>query len=255
MSHDLFDLTGKIALITGSSGGLGLVLARGLGKAGARIILNGRNSSKLDQAVAQLSKQNITVSGNAFDVTKSREITQQVEKIEEDIGPIDILINNAGIQHRGDLAEIEEDDWRSVIETNLTAPFLVSKQIVKSMIRNKAGKIINICSLMSEASRVTTGPYASSKGGLKLLTKAMAVDWAKHNIQINAIGPGYFQTEMTQVLMDNPKFDAWLKTRNPAGRWGKPDELIGAAVFLASKASDFVNGQIIYVDGGLLASV
>jgi gluconate 5-dehydrogenase len=252
-SLKLFDLTGKLALVTGSGKGLGLVLARGLAEAGARVILNGRDEQKLSAAVARLKEAGLDVYGQSFDVTKKSAIDRGVSAVEQTLGPIDILVNNAGIQRRGDLAEVEESVWLEVLETNLTSAFLTSQRAVRSMIARKKGKIINVCSMQSELGRKTTGPYTASKGGLKMLTKAMTADWARHNIQINGIGPGYFITEMTKPLADNPEFDAWLKNRTPAGRWGYPEELIGTIVFLASEASDFVTGQIVYVDGGILA--
>jgi gluconate 5-dehydrogenase len=255
MSEDLFDLTGRVALITGSSQGLGLVLARGLGEAGATVVLNGRDEVKLAKAVAALEAEGLTASGCAFDVTDAASIERAVGEIDDRVGPIDILVNNAGIQRRGPLEVLEEDAWREVMDTNLTGPFLVSRRVAGGMIERQRGKIINICSLMSEVGRETTGNYAASKGGLKMLTRAMAVEWARHNIQANGIGPGYFLTEMTRKLADDPEFDAWIRGRTPAGRWGDPAELVGAAVFLASAASDFVNGQIIYVDGGILAAL
>lgn len=253
--QELFDLSGKIALITGSSQGLGFEIAHGIGRAGATIVLNGRNQEKLDRAVAKLSEEGLCVYGYAFDVTDSAQIQQKVPKIEEEVGPIEILVNNAGVQRRGPLETFEEAVWREVIETNLNSVFLVSKQVVQGMISRKSGKIINICSLMSEVGRVTIAPYTTAKGGLKMLTKGMAIDWGKYNIQVNGIGPGYFLTEMTQPLADDAKFDNWLKARTPMGRWGDPKELVGAAIFLASPASSFVNGQILYIDGGILASL
>ena len=255
MSRDLFDLTNRIALVTGSSQGLGLTLARGLGQAGARIVLNGRNQEKLAKAVAAVEADGLAVSGCAFDVTDAASIDRGVGDIEDGVGPIDILVNNAGIQRRGTLESLDEAAWREVIDTNLTGVFLVSRRVVRGMIERQRGKIINICSLMSEIGRETTGNYAASKGGLKMLTRAMAVEWARHNIQANGIGPGYVLTEMTRQLADDPEFDAWIRRRTPAGRWGDPAELVGAAVFLASDASDFVNGQILYVDGGILAAL
>ncbi|HUU91984.1 MAG TPA: SDR family NAD(P)-dependent oxidoreductase [Phycisphaerae bacterium] len=255
MSKDLFDLTGRIALVTGSSQGLGLVLARGLGEAGATVVLNGRNKKRLSDAVDTLADAGLNAHGCAFDVTEADAIDRAVGPIEDDVGPIDILVNNAGVQRRGPLESLDEAAWREVVDTNLTGPFLVSRRVARGMIERRRGKIINICSLMSELGRETTGNYAASKGGLKMLTRAMAVEWARHNIQANGIGPGYFLTEMTRKLADDPEFDAWIRGRTPAGRWGDPDELIGAAVFLASAASDFVNGQILYVDGGILAAL
>lgn len=253
--QELFDLTGKVALITGSSQGLGLVLARGLGQAGVTIVLNGRNREKLDQAVRTLASEGLSVHGYAFDVTDSTQIQDAIPRIEKEVGPLEILVNNAGVQRRGPLESIDEATWREVIETNLTSAFLVSNQVVQGMIARKSGKIINICSLMSEAGRRTIAPYTASKGGLKMLTKGMAIDWGCYNIQVNAIGPGYFLTDMTQPLADDPEFDSWLKSRTPMYRWGKPRELVGAAVFLASPASSFISGQILYVDGGVLATL
>jgi gluconate 5-dehydrogenase len=251
----LFDLSGKIALVTGSSRGLGYCLAQGLAEAGARVVLNARDEQRLEQAVRELREENLEVYGYAFNVHKKADITRGIGLIEEQIGAVDILVNNAGMMLRGDLSEVEEGVWHQILETNLTSAFLVSQRVVKSMIKRRSGKIINTCSLMSELGRKTTGAYAASKGGLKMLTKAMAVDWAAHNIQVNGIGPGYFITEITRVLAENPEFDAWLKHRTPAARWGNPEELVGTVVYLASGASSFVTGQIIYVDGGILASL
>ncbi|KPJ73445.1 MAG: gluconate 5-dehydrogenase [Planctomycetes bacterium DG_20] len=255
MSGDLFDLTGRLAVVTGSSRGLGLTLARGLGEAGATVVLNGRDEERLAAAVAALEADGLAASGCAFDVTDAASIDRGVGEIEDRIGPIDILVNNAGIQRRGPLEALDEKAWREVIDTNLTGVFLVSRRVARGMIERRRGKIVNICSLMSELGRETTANYAASKGGLKMLTRAMAVEWARYNIQANGIGPGYFLTEMTRPLADDPKFDAWIRGRTPAGRWGDPAELVGAAVFLASAASDFVNGQVIYVDGGILAAL
>jgi len=255
MFDNLFSLKGKTALITGSTQGLGYVMARGLGFAGAKIILNGRNEEKLEKVVNQLKKEGLNVDGYSFDVTKKHEIDEKISLIEKKIGVIDILVNNAGIQKRALLIDVEESSWREVIETNLSGVFFVTQRIVKRMITKRSGKIINICSLLSEVGRETIAPYAAAKGGLKMLTKNMAVEWAKYNIQVNGIGPGYFITEMNRSLVENPHFDKWLKNRTPANRWGHPEELIGTVIFLASTASDFINGQIIYVDGGLLASI
>ncbi len=255
MTQSIFDLTGKTVLITGSSQGLGFTIARGLGQAGARLILNGRNEQKLDEAVATLNGESLEAHACPFDVRDEEQIGRQVSGILREIGPIDILVNNAGVQRRGSLESIDQATWQEVLDINLTGTFLTSKQVVPGMIERRTGKLINICSLMSEVGRVTVGPYTAAKGGVKMLTKAMAVDWGKYNIQVNGIGPGYFITEMTQVLAEDPEFDGWLKARTPAGRWGRPEELVGTACYLASKASDYVNGQIIYVDGGILASL
>jgi gluconate 5-dehydrogenase len=255
MIHSLFDLSGKIALITGSSQGIGFGIARGLSQAGATIILNGRNEERLNRAVSTLSSEGLKVFGYSFDVTDSNQIDQKISAVEREVGPIGILVNNAGIQRRGPLEAFEESLWQEVIETNLTAVFLMSKRVVKGMINRRSGKIINICSLMSEISRPTIAPYTASKGGVKMLTKAMAVEWAKYNIQVNGIGPGFIVTEMNRPLLDDQTFDTMVKSRTPAGRWGQPSDLAGAAVFLASQASDYVTGQIIYVEGGLLSAL
>lgn len=255
MTNPLFDLTGKVALITGSYQGLGLAIARGLGQAGAMLVLNGRNEEKLQPAVSLLSGEGLEATGCCFDVSNAAQIQQRLPALEREVGHVDILVNNAGIQRRSPLEQFEETVWREVLDTNLTGVFLVTKQVVQGMIARKSGKIINICSLMCEMGRPTVGAYTAAKGGVKMLTKAMAVEWGKHNIQVNGIGPGYFATEMNRRLKENREFDAWIRSRTPAGRWGEPEELIGTAVFLASRASDFVNGQVIYVDGGILAAL
>lgn len=255
MSDTLFDLSGKTALITGSSQGLGLTIARGLGRAGARILLNGRDPEKLAHAVAQVSAEGITAAGYGFDVTDSNQIQKAAARMASENGDVHILVNNAGIQRRSPLEELAEEDWRAVIDTNLTSAFLTARAFVPRMIQRRSGKIINICSLMSELGRKTTGAYTAAKGGLRMLTRAMTVEWAPHNIQINGIGPGYFLTDMTRPLAEDAAFDGWIRGRTPAGRWGNPEELVGPAVFLASDAAAFVNGQILYVDGGLLAAV
>lgn len=255
MHTEIFSLADKTALITGSSRGLGLVMARGLMLGGAKVILNGRNEALLQESVSALKTEGGEVDGVVMDVCSQDSVASAVAEIESEHGVPDILINNAGIQRRGELVEMKLDDWQDVVATNLTAPFLVSKHVAPGMIRRKQGKIINICSLMSEVGRATTGPYTAAKGGLKMLTRAMAIEWARYNIQVNAIGPGYFATEMTKPLVDDQNFSDWVKQRTPAQRWGNPQELIGAAIFLASEASSFVNGQVIYVDGGILAGL
>jgi gluconate 5-dehydrogenase len=253
--NPLFDLHGRAVLVTGSSQGLGFAFARGLAQAGAALILNGRDGKKLATAADTLRAEGARVTTAAFDVTDGAATNREIERIEREVGVIDILVNNAGIHRRAPLEEMTEAQWREVIDTNLTSAFLVARAVAPRMIARRSGKIINICSLMSDLGRPTTGNYAAAKGGLKMLTRAMAVEWAKHNLQINAIGPGYFATELTKPLVENPEFNKWICGRTPAGRWGRPEELIGAAVFLASAASDFVNGQIIYVDGGLTAAI
>lgn len=251
----MFDLTGRTALVTGSSQGLGLALARGLAQAGAAVVLNGRDEAKLARAAAELGGEGARVTTAAFDVTDGAACQRAVERVEQEFSPIDILINNAGIQRRAPLAEMTEEQWRAVIDSNLTSAFLVARAVVPGMIARRAGKIINICSVMAEVSRPTIGNYAASKGGLKMLTRAMAVEWARHGIQANGISPGYFVTELNRSLVENVEFNQWICSRTPAGRWGQPHELAGAAVFLASPASNFVNGQILGVDGGLLAAL
>jgi gluconate 5-dehydrogenase len=253
MENPLFDVEGKVALITGSTRGLGFTLAAGLARAGANVVLNGRNEESLKKSVEELRKQGAHVQGYAFDVLDKERIKIQVERIENQVGPIDILVNNAGIQARGPLEQSDEQAWRSVIDTNLTGVFLTSQQVVRGMINRKSGKIINICSLQSEAARSGIGSYVASKGGVKMLTKSMASEWAKYNIQVNGIGPGYFITDLNKTLAADPAFDRWVKERTPAGRWGLPEELVGATIMLSSKASDFITGQVIYVDGGMLA--
>ncbi len=251
----LFDVSGKVALVSGSSRGLGLCFARGLARAGARVVLNGRDKSPLDKAVKELADEGCRAYGSVFDLGDSQAVQDAVQRIEEEWGGVEILVNNAGIQRRNPLETFPEEDFRSLIDINLISPFVLTKAVVPGMIRRKAGKIINICSLMSEVGRPGITPYAASKGGLKMLTRGMALEWAKHGIQVNGIGPGYFKTEMNQALVKDADFDRWICGRTPAGRWGEPEELIGALLFLSSPASSFVNGQILYVDGGILATL
>src|SRR4051812_38254507 len=254
-SNPLFDLTGRTALITGSSQGLGLALARGLAQAGAALVLNGRNQDKLEATAATLRAEGFKVTTAAFDVTDGTAAAAGIDRVHAAVGDIDILVNNAGIQRRAPLLEMTEGQWREVLDTDLTSAFLVTRAVAPRMIARRAGKIINICSLMSEVGRPTIANYAAAKGGLKMLTRSMCVEWARHNLQINGIGPGYFETELTKPLVENPEFNKWICGRTPAGRWGRPEELVGTAVFLSSRASDFVNGQVIYVDGGVLAAL
>jgi gluconate 5-dehydrogenase len=251
----LFDLTGKVALVTGSSRGLGYAIADGLAAAGATIILNARNAEQLASAEKDFKNKGYTVYTSNFDVTDSAIIREAVAQITNDVGAIDILVNNAGIQYRQPLEEFDEAQWRRVIDVNLTGVFLMTQAVVPAMIARKSGKIINIASVMSEAARRTIAAYTASKGAVKQLTKSMATEWAQHNIQANAIAPGYFSTELNQALINDEAFNSWVLKRTPAGRWGEPSELAGIAVFLASNASAYVNGQTIYVDGGLLATV
>ena len=255
MSHALFDLTGRTALVTGSSRGLGRAIAEGLAKAGARLIVNGVDPGRVETAVAEMRAAGYAAEGAAFDVTDETNIVEAFNRFDAAGIEVDILVNNAGIQVRKPLVEFTSAEWRKVIETNLTSTFVIGREAAKRMIARKRGKIVNIGSLASELARPTVGPYTAAKGGVKNLTRSMAVEWAASGIQANAIGPGYMLTDMNQALMSNPDFNAWLMSRIPSKRWGRPDELVGAAVFLASSASDYVNGQIIYVDGGMLAAM
>ncbi|MBP8792112.1 MAG: gluconate 5-dehydrogenase [Lutibacter sp.] len=257
MSINLFDLSGKIALVTGGTHGLGMAMAIGLGNAGATLIINGVSSQeKLDHAVAEYKALGIKTFGYLFDVTSEAQVIENISKIEKEVGNIDILVNNAGIIKRIPLEDMEVAEFEQVIKVDLVSPFIVSKHVVKGMITRKEGKIINICSMMSELGRNTVGAYAAAKGGLKMLTRNMATEWAKHNIQVNGIGPGYFATNQTEPIRVNGNpFNDFIIGRTPAGRWGDPADLQGAVIFLSSKASDFVSGQIVYVDGGILATI
>lgn len=254
---DLFDLTGKVALVTGATHGLGMAMATGLGKAGATLVINGHSSQdKLDAAIATYESNGLRAHGYLFDVTDEQAVDEAADRIESEVGPVDILVNNAGIIKRVPLLEMDLAEWEEVIRTDLTGVFVMSRPVVRRMIERGGGKVINICSMMSELGRNSVGAYAAAKGGLKMLTRNMATEWAKNNIQVNGIGPGYFATSQTApIRVDGHPFNDFIIGRTPAGRWGDPDDLQGAAVFLASKASDFVNGQIVYVDGGILATI
>ena len=251
---DSFQLHGRRALITGSSGGIGLALARALGQAGAHVILNGRSADKLQQAAATLQSENLSVSSQAFDVTNADEVRAAIEGIEAQ-GPIDILVNNAGMQIRGPLHEFADDDWHTLMKTNLDSVYFVSKAVAQKMIPRGQGKIINICSVQSELGRPGIAPYTASKGAVKMLTKGMAIDWGQFGLNVNGLGPGYFKTELTEKLVKDEAFTAWLVGRTPSRRWGDVEELGGAAVFLASEASRFMNGHVLYVDGGVTATL
>lgn len=251
----LFDLSGRIALITGSSKGIGRAIAEALAQAGATIVLNGRDRAALETARAELTAQGHTAHAMPFDVTDHRAVAEGVAAIERDIGPIDILFNNAGMQYRAPLHEFPLDAWERITTVNLDSVFYVGQAVARQMIPRGRGKIINICSVQSELGRPGIAPYAATKGAVKMLTKGMAIDWGKFGLQVNGLGPGYFKTELNQALVDNPEFSAWLANRTPAGRWGDVAELAGAAIFLASDASSFVNGHILYVDGGITASL
>ena len=250
---ELFDLSGRVALVTGSSRGLGLAMADGLARAGATVVLNGADAGRLADAAAKLRQAGHTVHEARFDVTDEAAVTAAFTALDAQGIAVDILVNNAGIQFRRPMLELDTADWRRVIETNLTSAFVIGREAARRMVPRGRGKIINIGSLTSALARATVAPYTVAKGGIKLLTQAMAAEWAAHGIQANAIGPGYMLTDMNQALVEDPAFNAWVVGRTPARRWGRPEELVGAAVFLASAASDYVNGQIIYVDGGMLA--
>ena len=249
---DSFQLAGRRALITGSSAGIGLALAEALAQAGAHVVLNGRTASKVNTAADTLRAQGFSVSTSVFDVTDSEQVREAVDQIETE-GPIDILVNNAGMQIRGPLQDYDDRDWRTIMKTNLDSVYFVGQSVAKKMIPRGRGKIINICSVQSELGRPGIAPYAATKGAVKMLTKGMAIDWGQFGLNVNGIGPGYFKTELNQKLVDDPTFSSWLVGRTPSRRWGDVEDLGGAAVFLASDASRFVNGHILYVDGGVTA--
>jgi gluconate 5-dehydrogenase len=250
-----FDLTGKRALVTGSSRGLGYAIATALADAGASIILNARDNVALGAAASELAATGASVKAVAFDVTNRDSVNDAVSYCEDEIGPIDILVNNAGMQFRSALEAFPPEKFDQLITTNVTSVFNVGQAVARHMISRGAGKIINICSLMSELARPSIAPYAASKAAVANLTRGMAVDWAKHGLNINGIAPGYFATELNEALTKDEKFNAWIETRTPMGRWGEPHELGGAAIFLASDAAKFVNGHILYVDGAFTATV
>jgi gluconate 5-dehydrogenase len=251
MTLPVFDLSGKVALVTGAHRGLGFAIAQGLARSGAEVILNGRHEETLAAAAQTLDAQGLSVETSVFDVTDRDAVRASVAEIEREHGAIDVLVNNAGIQRRHAFADFPQEDWDALIATNLTAPFIVSQAIVPGMITRKRGKIVHIASLMSELARPSVVPYTAAKGGVRQLTRGMAVELAPHNIQVNAIAPGYFATEMNRALIDNAEFNAWVCKRTPAGRWGQPDEIAGLAVFLASRASDYITGQMLVIDGGM----
>lgn len=253
MSLNLFTLEDKTALVTGSSRGLGHAIATGLAEAGASVILNGVNPERLGETAAGMRKKGLSARECCFDVTQEEAVTAAFETLDREGIAIDILVNNAGIQLRKPMVELSTQEWHKVMDTNLTSAFVVGREAAKRMIPRGSGKIINIGSLTSELARATVAPYTVAKGGIRMLTRAMTAEWAEHGIQINAIGPGYMLTDMNEALVSNPEFDAWVKGRTPARRWGRPDELVGTAIFLASAASDYVSGQIIYVDGGMIS--
>ena len=254
--NTLFDLSGRIALVTGATHGLGMAMAKALGNAGATLVVNGNTPAKMEKALQEYRTAGLDVHGYLFDVTNEALVKENIATIERELGPIDILVNNAGMIKRVPALEMEVDDFRKVLDVDLTGPFIMSKQVARYMVERKRGKIINICSMMSELGRDTVSAYAAAKGGLKMLTRNLATEWAKHNIQVNGLGPGYFATDQTApIRVNGHPFNDFIVNRTPAGRWGDPEDLGGTIVFLASKASDFVNGQIIYVDGGILATI
>lgn len=257
MASNLFDLTGRVALVTGSSRGIGNVIATGLARAGATVVLNGRDQRRLAEARDAL-RETVTDAAcdiAAFDVTDETEVTTGVAETIERNGDIDILVNNAGFQHREPMLDLSLNDWDNVLRTDLTSAFIVGRTVARGMVERGRGKIVNICSVQAELARPSIAPYAAAKGGLRNLTRAMTAEWASHGVQINGIAPGYFATELTAALVADPDFSGWVTGRTPAGRWGNTEDLVGPAVFLASDASAFVNGQILFVDGGMTAVV
>jgi len=252
--HGLFDVAGRVALVTGSSRGIGRALAGGLAAAGATVVLNGRDPDAVAAARAALAEETGgTLHAAAFDVTDSGAVTAAVAGIEEAVGPVDILVNNAGVQNRTPLLDFPDDEWHRLVDTNLGAAFRVGREVGRRMQPRGRGKIVNVCSVQSEAARPGTAVYAATKGGLKMLTKGMCADLGPSGIQVNGLGPGYIATELTAPLIADPEFDAWIRARTPAGRWGSVDDLVGPLLFLVSPAADYVNGQILTVDGGMLA--
>ena len=255
MANHPFDLHGKVALVTGAYRGLGFAIAQGLAEAGATVVLNGRKAELLASAAKTLTDAGRRASTCVFDVTDGDAVRAGIAAVEREHGGLDILVNNAGIQRRNPLVDFKRQDWDDVIATNLTAPYLVAQAALPGMIARKSGKIVNIASLMSELARPTVVPYTAAKGGVRQLTRGMAVELAPHNIQVNAISPGYFATEMNRALIDNAEFNAWVCKRTPAGRWGEPPEIAGLAVFLCSAAANYITGQLITIDGGMSVSL
>jgi len=249
-----FDLAGALALVTGGGSGLGLAIAEGLGRAGARVVVNGRNRAKLDAATGRLAGAGITATAAAFDVTDQAAVAAGVAAIAREHGPIDILVNNAGMNRRQPLDDFSLEQWRELLAANLDGPFLVARAVIPAMRERRRGKIVNVCSLASDLGRPNIVPYAASKGGLRMLTRALAVELAPSNVQVNGIAPGFFKTEMNAALVADRQFSTWVERRTPAGRWAEPPEIAGAAVFLASGAADYVTGHILYVDGGFAAA-
>ncbi|GAB1330556.1 SDR family oxidoreductase [Streptomyces sennicomposti] len=248
-AHPLFDIAGRTALVTGSSRGIGLALARGLAQAGCTVVLNGRDADTLAEAAAALPGDRVHTA--AFDVTDGASVAAGIADVEERVGPLDILVNNAGMQLRAPLLDFTDADWHRVVDTNLTSAFLVGREAARRMTARGHGKIVNICSLQSEVVRPGIAPYAAAKGALKMLTKGMCADWGPYGVQVNGLGPGYVETELTRPLVEDEEFSSWVRGRTPAGRWGRTEDLVGALLFLVSPAADFVSGQVLYVDGGM----
>lgn len=257
MASPLFDLTDRIALVTGSSRGIGRLLAEALADAGAIVVLNGLDPERLERTRADFAERYgaARIHAVAFDVTDAAAAASAIERVEREIGPLRILVNNAGIQHRVPLLDLDVADWQRVLDTNLTSAFLVGREAARHMIPRGTGKIINICSVQTDLARPTISAYTAAKGGLRNLTRAMTAEWAREGLQINAVAPGYIHTEMTQNLVDDEAFDSWIRGRTPANRWGRPADLGGPVVWLASDGSDFVNGQVVFVDGGMTVVV
>ena len=252
---DSFRLDGQLALVTGSSAGIGLGIARGLAQAGAAVVLNGRDAAKLEAVRAELAAEGLAVHARCFDVTDGTAVRAAVDTIEQEIGAITTLVNNAGIQRRAPFQDFKTEDWDALMRTNIDAAFHCGQAVARKMIPRGRGRIINICSVMSEIGRASIAPYTATKGAMKMLTKGMAIDLGPLGINVNGIGPGYIRTVLNQKLIDDPAFNGWLIGRTPSRRWGEIDELAGAAVYLASDASRFVNGHILYVDGGVTATL
>ncbi|WP_328316643.1 SDR family oxidoreductase [Streptomyces sp. NBC_00388] len=251
MAHPLFEIGGRTALVTGASRGIGLALARGLLEAGCTVVINGRDEDRLKAAASGLADTGGRVLTAAFDVTDGPSVTAGIAVAEEQAGPLDILVNNAGMQLRAPLLDFTDADWHRIVDTNLTSAFLVGRATARRMAPRGHGKVINICSLQSEVVRPGIAPYAATKGALKMLTKGMCADWGPHGIQVNGLGPGYIETELTRPLVEDEEFSSWVRGRTPAGRWGRTGDLVGGVLYLASPAADFVSGQILYVDGGM----
>jgi len=251
MSHPVFDISGRTALVTGSSRGIGRALAQGLHDAGCTVVVHGRDAAAAERAAAELPGAHHV----AFDVVDADAIERGIAAAQDAVGPLDILVNNAGIQHRVPMLELAEADWRRVVDTNLTGAFLVARAVAGGMIERGRGKIVNVASLQADLARPGIGAYAAAKGGVKMLTRSMCAEWGPAGVQANAIGPGYFETDLTRALVEDERFSSWVRGRTPAGRWGRVEELVGTLLFLVSPAADYVNGQIVYVDGGMASVV